>query len=236
MGGSRTPGAVGLDPDAADVAFDEVHQPILGIGEGAQNGAEPLDNRRKIKTVTRNWGDPPKARVATTPEVAGKTLAEALKELEKLPEWGTGGGNLSGTGENGVIELSTTDGKNYTCEIKGDFFITLPGWKGYTSATPAQKQAWDDMISQLRKHEEEHVAIAYRGAQKLIQALTNLSVDLAMQKIQESGQATQDAQDDFDSEGKTHHGKKPWGGFPKVELDVSADPPPPPPPPPPKTK
>ena len=234
MGGWRTPGAVGLDPDAGDTGIDEIHQPILGIGEGAQNGAEALDNQKKIKTVTRDWGDPPRPRVSTSPTVGGTTLAEALKELQKLPEWGTGGGNLSGTGKDGVIALSSTDGKNFTCEIKGDFFMTLPGWSGYQNATPAQKQAWDDMIAQLRKHEEEHVAIAYRGAQKLVRTLTNLPVDQAMQKIQENGQATQDAQDDFDSEGKTDHGRKDWGGFPKVELDVSADPPPPPPPPPPK--
>ena len=51
------------------------------------------------------------------------------------------------------------------------------------------------------------------------------------QKITDSQQATQDAQDDFDSATKTDHGKNDFGGFPKVELDVSADPPPPPPPP-----
>ena len=224
MGGSRTPGAVGLDPDPVDT--EEIHQPILGIGEGAQNGAEALDNSRKITRVTRNWGDPPTPRVSTTPDIGGKTLKEALTELERLSEWGTGGGNLSGA-DGGEITLTTTDGKNYSCDIKGDFFITLPGWSGYASATPGQKQAWDNMISALRQHEAEHVAIAYRNAQKLIKTLTNLSVDLAGQKIQEAAQAGQDAQDDFDSAGKTDHGRKAHGGFPKVELDTTADPPPP---------
>ena len=234
MAGSRTPGAVGLDTDTGDVAFDEVHQPILGIGEGAQNGAEPLDNQKKITRVTRNWGDPPTARSGTIP-ISGKTLKEALAELQKLPEWGTGGGNLSGA-DGGEITLTTTDGKNYTADIKGDFFITLPDWSGYSSATPAQKQSWDNMVNALRQHEQEHVNIAYRNAQQLVKKLTNLPVDQAAQKVADSQQAGQDAQDDFDSTAKTDHGRNQWGSFPKVELDVSADPPPPPPPPPPKTK
>jgi predicted secreted Zn-dependent protease len=114
--------------------------------------------------------------------------------------------------------------------------MTLPDWSGYSSATPAQKQSWDNMITALRQHEQEHVNIAYRNAQKLVKTLTNLPVDQAAQKVADSQQAGQDAQDDFDSTSKTDHGKNQWGAFPKVELDVSADPPPPPPPPPPKTK
>jgi len=73
------------------------------------------------------------------------------------------------------------------------------------------------------------VNIAYRGAQKLVQALTNLKVEDAAQKIADSQQAGQNAQDDFDSSAKTDHGKNDFNTFPKVELDTSADPPPPPP-------
>jgi len=85
------------------------------------------------------------------------------------------------------------------------------------------------MIGKLRKHEQEHVNIAYRNAQKLVKTLTNLAVEQAGQKIADSQQAGQDAQDDFDSAAKTDHGNNDFGGFPKVELDTSADPPPPPP-------
>jgi predicted secreted Zn-dependent protease len=84
------------------------------------------------------------------------------------------------------------------------------------------------MIAKLRKHENEHVQIAYRNAQKLVKKLTNLPVEQAGQAVADSQQAGQDAQDDFDSAGKTDHGNNAFGGFPKVELDTSADPPPPP--------
>ena len=163
-------------------------QPIVGLGEGTPDGPEALSDQRKITRVSKDWGDPPTPTVTSTPTVGGTTLKEALAELQKLPEWGTGGGNLSGVG-GGEIQLTTTDGKSYTAEIHGDFFMTLPAWSGYAKATTAQQQAWDAMIAKLRKHEQEHVNIAYRNAQKLVQSLTNLPVDQAAQKIADSQQA-----------------------------------------------
>jgi hypothetical protein len=231
MAGSRTPGSTGLDPDAALEASPPDTHPIVGLHDEAQ----ALDSTPKIIRVTRNWGDPPTPTVTSTPKIAGKTLKEALAELEKLPEWGTGGGNLSGP--EGEIKLQPDEkAGGYTVDLVGDFFITLPSWDGYASATAEQKQAWDNMITKLRKHEQQHVTIAYNGAQKMIRTLTNLPVTQAAQKMQEVTDDTQAKQDDFDSAGKTNHGANAWGGFPKVELDTSADPPPPPPPTPPPPK
>lgn len=231
MNFARPPGPVGLEPDA-EVAGPKPPdgQPIVGIAEGA----ETLANTPRITAVKRDWGDPPKPSLTFTPEIGGTTLKAALVELQRLAEWGSGGGNLSGTGPDGGIQISSEDGKSYTVELKGDFFVTLPKWKGYDQATAQQKQAWDNMIANLRMHEDEHVAIAYRGAQKLIRTLTNLPVDQALQKITDSQAETQKNQDDFDSAAQTDHGAKNFGRFKKVELDVSADPPPAPPPGPPK--
>jgi len=221
------PGPVGLDVDASAGGVKPMDtQPVVGLGEATPDGPEAMSDQRKVTRVSKDWGDPPTPTVTNTPKVGGTTLKEALAELQQLTEWGTGGGNLSAK-DGGEIQLSTTDGKSYAAEIHGDFFITLPEWSGYAKATKAQQQAWDAMIAKLRKHEQEHVNIAYRGAQKLVRTLTNLPVDQAAQKIADSGQATQDAQDDFDSSAKTDHGKNDFGGFPKVELDTSADPPPP---------
>lgn len=225
MGYSSTPGTLGRDPDAAGGGVNPADTPPV---TGLPDEAEQLSTGRKITKVTRDWGDPPTPTLTNTPTIGGTTLKEALAELERLAEWGTGGGNLSGP-NGGEITLTTQDGKNYTAEIHGEFFMTLPEWSGYAKATPAQQQAWDTMIGKLRKHEQEHVNIAYRGAQKLVQALTNLKVEDAAQKIADSQQAGQNAQDDFDSSAKTDHGKNDFNTFPKVELDTSADPPPPPP-------
>jgi hypothetical protein len=225
MGYSSTPGTLGRDPDAAGGGVNPADTPPV---TGLPDEAEQLSTGRKITKVTRDWGDPPTPTLTNTPTIGGTTLKEALAELSRLAEWGTGGGNLSGP-NGGEITLTTQDGKNYTAEIHGEFFMTLPEWSGYAKATPAQQQAWDTMIGKLRKHEQEHVNIAYRGAQKLVQALTNLKVEDAAQKIADSQQAGQNAQDDFDSSAKTDHGKNDFNTFPKVELDTSADPPPPPP-------
>lgn len=221
MGFGTAPGTLGRSPDDGSSGVTVLDTPaVVGVED-----AEPLANQPKITKVTRDWGDPPTPTVTFTPEIGGTTLKEALAELERMSEWGTGGGNLKGTGADDQVELTTTDGKNYTVVLKGEFFVTLPKWKGYDKATPAQKQSWDAMIANLRKHEEEHVAIQYRGWQKLIQTLTNLPVTQATAKMQESQEKTQAAQDAFDE--KTEHGGKATPGFPKVELDVSADPPPP---------
>ena len=221
------PGPIGLDLDASGSGVKPLDaQPVIGLGDEP----EALANQPKIIRVTRDWGDPPTPSVTFTPTIGGTSLKEALSELEKLTEWGSGGGKLSGPG--GQIYLApTADANKYIAEITGTLTITLPGWSGYEKATDAQKQAWDAMIAKLRKHEQEHVDIAYRNAQTLIRTLTNLPVDKAQAKISESFQAEKDAQEDFDSDPKTAHGAKVFGTFPKVELDTSADPPPAPPPP-----
>jgi hypothetical protein len=215
------PGPVGRDPDEGLPGFMPLDTPAV---VGLEQDAEPLAGQPKITRVTRDWGDPPTVNATFTPQIGGTTLKEALAELQRLDEWGTGGGNLKGTGENDQVQLTTTDGKNYTVELKGEFILTLPKWSGYDAATPAQKKSWDAMIANLRKHEEEHVAIQYRGWQKLIRTLTNLPVTQATSKLQESQDETQAKQKEFDT--ATEHGGKAVGGFPKVELDVSADPPP----------
>jgi len=224
MGYSSAPGTIGRDPDVPGGVNPADTPPVTGLPDEP----EQLSTGRKITKVTRDWGDPPTPTVTNSPTIGGTTLKEALAELSRLAEWGTGGGNLSGPG-GGEITLTTQDGKSYTAEIHGEFFMTLPEWSGYAKATLAQQQAWDTMVGKLRKHENEHVQIAYRNAQKLVKTLTNLKVEDAAQKIADSQQAGQDAQDDFDSSAKTDHGRNDFNTFPKVELDTSADPPPPPP-------
>lgn len=186
-----------------------------------------LDTTKKITKVTKDWSDPPVVTPTLTPEVSGSSLAAVLVELQKLPEWGTGGGTLEGTGENGQLQAESPDGTNFTVALHGNFILTLPKWKEYDTMTAEQKKAWDDMIALLTKHEREHVAIAYRGAEKLIKTLTGSDPRLAAQKVADSKTATQNDQDDFDSATKTDHGKNDFGAFKKVVLDTSADPPPP---------
>jgi len=230
MAGERVPGPLGRDPAATGAPSMPSGGGFESRGSVGLDSGEPirLDTTRRISKVTKDWSDPPSVTPKLTPEVSGATLKAVLVELQRLPEWGTGGGNLSGNGPGGEIQAEPAeDGKSYKMELKGDFFITLAKWKEYATATAAQKKAWDDMIANLKAHEEEHVAIAYRGAEKLIRVLTGLDVRLAAQKIASAQTTTQNDQDDFDSTAKTDHGRNDFGGFKKVVLDTSADPPPP---------
>ena len=49
---------------------------------------------------------------------------------------------MGGTRKDGQIEAKPSDdGKGYTVEIKGTFFITLKKWTQYSTATDAQKKS-----------------------------------------------------------------------------------------------
>ncbi len=229
MAGARTAGPLGRDPFPSD---DPSTAGLGGFASPAPIGTEPgeaigLGGNKKISKVTKDWSDPPAVTPAFTPEISGKTLKEVRIELERLTEWGTGGGNVKGTGVGGEIFAEPSeDDKSYTVALKGEFVMTLPKWLEYDSATAAQKAAWDDMFANLRKHEEEHVAIAHRGANNLVKTLKGLDITLAPQKVADANRDIQKDQDDFDSESKTGHGKNDFGNFKKVNLDTSADPPP----------
>ncbi len=232
MAGERIPGPLGRDPFAADAPSGPTTGSFASAGPVGIDDGDPteLATNKKISKVTKDWKDPPSVTTTFTPDVTGTTLKAVLAQLQKFSEWGSGGGVITGTGDDGQIEAKPTDdGKSYTVALKGEFSMTLPKWKEYDKATDAQKKAWDAMIADLKKHEEEHVAIAYRGAQKLVKDLTGLDVTLAPQKAADSQTAIQAAQDDFDSPAKTDHGKQDYLTFKKVVLDTSADPPPTPP-------
>ena len=246
MAGARAPFPLGLDLGAANASALTTPRSSATpgpVGLDPADDAEELGTDKKIVKVTKDWTDPPTV-PPTFYEVSGKTLKDVLTELQKRPDdWGEGGGEITGAGDPKAnppteeIWLEPTgDGKGYTVALKGKFKLELPKWKEYDKATAAQKKAWDDMIANLKKHEEEHVAITYRNAEKLVKGLTGLPAKLAAQKVADSKTATQADQDDFDSPAKTDHCRKDFGNFKKVELDTSADPPPPPPPPPKPTK
>jgi hypothetical protein len=231
MGYATAPGPVGLDPDASGGGVNPVDtQPIHGLSEGAP---EPLANQPKIIKVTRDWGDPPTPSVTLEPTIGGTSLKEALSQLQNMKEWGEGGGILSGP--SGQIKIEPDNGRKELCGgSHRDVHHQDGGLVRLRKGDGCAKASLDAMIAKLRKHEQEHVNIAYKNAQKLIRTLTNLPGDQAQAKITESFQAEADAQVDFDSDAKTAHGAKAFGTFPVVELDTSADPPPPPPKPPPK--
>jgi len=231
MAGEQSASPLGRNPFATAARPGPISGSFGSAGPTGVDTDEPIElgTNKKISKVTKDWSDPPSVTPTLTPEVSGDSLKAVLVELKKLTEWGTGGGTLEGTGKNGELFAEpSADGKSYTLALHGNFILTLVKWKEYDTMTDPQKKAWDDMIALLTKHEREHVAISYRGAQKLIKTLTGIDVTLAKQKVADANTDIQADQDDFDSAAKTDHGKNDYLTFPKVVLDTSADPPPPP--------
>ena len=229
MAGDQSANPIGRNPFTGSTRASPVSGSFGSASPTGVDTDEPIElgTNKKISKVTKDWSDPPSVSPTFTPEVSGSSLKDVLATLQQMTEWGQGGGNLEGTGPNGELQAEPSDdGKSYTVALKAKFILNLVKWKEYDTMTAAQKKAWDDMIALLRKHEDEHVAIFYRGANKLVKTLTGLDVTLAAQAVADANTANQNAQDDFDSTGKTDHGRNDWGSFPKVVLDTSADPPP----------
>src|SRR5437588_620318 len=98
--GTRTQGPVGLDSSDLDALAKGTAVNSAIPGPIGIDGADELSGNKKITKVTKDWTDPPAVKTTFT-EVSGKTLKEVLTALQKLPEWGTGGGNVTGTGTDG---------------------------------------------------------------------------------------------------------------------------------------
>ena len=214
MTGPRTPGPLGREPTGSDSA-DQLRLGTTLVGRDDID-AEALAGGAKITEVTHDWSDPPTPTVAETPEVSGKTLQDVAAALG-TDEWGSGGGGFQ-------YDYRTDNGKDYVVKFTGTFQITLPKWLEYGSATVKQKAAWDAMITNLRAHEDEHVAIHYRALQKLVKKLDGLPFQKLASEAAATRAETKAAHKAFDT--STDHGAKAFGNFKKVELDLSADPPP----------
>ena len=70
---------------------------------------------------------------------------------------------------------STTGGCRVSkSKVNVDAKVTLPRWTGRRTASKKLGKAWDNIDRYTRMHEAVHVAIAFRFAQRMENALTNL--------------------------------------------------------------
>jgi hypothetical protein len=230
MGGDQSANPLGRNPFASRGRSISVSGSFGRANPVGIDADEPLelDTKTRITKVTKDWSDPPSVTLDFTPNLSASSLKAVLVQLQQYQqyvssngEWGRGGADILATPK------YSKDGRTCTVELTGKFYVDLPKWTEYDTMTAPQKKAWDDMIALLTKHEREHAAIAYRGANELMRKLTNLDTALYDQTLANNQKKTQDNQDDFDSAAKTDHGRKDWGAFKTVELDTSADPPPP---------
>jgi hypothetical protein len=188
QGGAVVPGPIGLD------------------------GAIPMGGQRIVAKVVKDW-DPPKPR--TTPEivVGGKTLADAGRELDKLSEWGEGGGMLR------TDSIPAGNSTDLTVKAHANLVHRLPRWTGYGAASTAAKAEWDRMVAKLKAHEDRHMEIAIEEADRLARDLVGVEIGDIADMVTEANRRMAKRQQELDTD--TQNGSKPGVAFGDVTLDIS---------------
>jgi hypothetical protein len=214
--GERIPGVSGLDPAMAGEAGDGVTAGGGGFAPPTVSGLEapqPLDSLQRIITaVTKDW-EPPNPR--TTPElvVSGQTLAAVGDALDRLPEWGEGGGML----RTDPVPVGTST--SVTVAARGNLVFRLPRWANYSTASTAAKAEWDRMMVRLRAHEQRHLDIAIEEANNLAGDLVGREISEIAGLVTEANRRLHDRQVELDHD--TDHGARPGVPYGDVILDTT---------------
>jgi len=217
MGGVRA-GILGTDAgvrggtgDSNDVLGGGNPPGVLGLGDDAI----PLDDvQRIIAKVAKDW-DPPNPRTTPPIIVSGATLEKAADELNKLAEWGQGGGSLR------TEPIAAGNSTNLTVKMHANLVRRLPTWAGYAKASPAAKAEWDQMVRKLAAHEDRHVAIAIEEAEQLAKDLVGKEISDIAQMVTDANARMQARQDELDDPSHTDHGAKAGVPYGDVNLDIT---------------
>jgi hypothetical protein len=216
MGGVRV-GILGTDAEAR--ARSGGPDDILGGGDppgvlGVDQAIALDDVQRIIAKVTKDW-DPPNPRTTPPITVTGATLEKAAEQLNKLNEWGEGGGFLR------TEPVASGVSTNLTIKIHANLIRRLPTWSGYGKASAAAKAEWDQMVRKLGAHEDRHVAIAIEEAEQLAKDLIGKEISDIPQLVTDANARMQTRQDDLDDASNTDHGAKAGVQYGDVNLDIT---------------
>jgi len=105
----------------------------------------------------------------------------------------------------------TVSSATVTVETK----ITMPRWRGYTTATEPERREWDRFWTALQAHELGHVDLARSHMCVVDSALIGETLDSARQKWSDALDALRNASDAYDQD--TDHGRTQG-----TVIDVSA--------------
>jgi Bacterial protein of unknown function (DUF922) len=217
MGGIKQD-LLGTETGPTSGTSDEPLAPDIGA---EMPGPIGLDTRRRrvvvrriIATVGKDW-EPPNP--TTTPEITvrGATLADAANELNALPEWGQGGGQLRA---DPIPAGTSTD---IHVNLHGNLVRRLPQWTGYDRASSAARAEWDRMMEKLGAHEDRHMAIAVEEADQLAADLVGREISEIAAMVTAANRRMKRRQDQLDAD--TEHGAKTGVQYGDVTLDVSID-------------
>jgi hypothetical protein len=218
MGAVRV-GILGTDADARPRTDGDAPIDLMGGGGPpgilGVDGAVALDDtQRTILKVVGDW-DPPSPRRTPAIVVAGATLARAFDELNRLPEWGQGGGQIR------AERIPAGNSTNLTVTLHANLSRRMPTWTGYAKASDAAKAEWDRMIGKLGAHEDRHVAIAVEEAEQLAKDLVGKEISDIAQMVTDANARLQQRQDELDDPSNTDHGAKAGVQYGDVTLDTS---------------
>ncbi len=210
MGGSRVPGPLSGGQVFAGAAKRQ-NVPRPGAGFAAPR---PVGHtlRRIVVQVTKDW-DPPQPRTTPGIVVQGRTLEEAARALNRLREWGQGGGTLR------VDRIPAGRSTEVTAHVHANLVRRLPRWAGYARASPAAKAEWDGMIEKLEEHEQRHVDIAIEEADQLASDLMGREIGEIAHLVTQANATLQRRQNELDDD--TDHGAREDVPYGDVILDTS---------------
>jgi hypothetical protein len=203
---------------------------LLGTEAGARAGTEDYDvlgggdppgtlgidapvamSTGKIEDVRKDW-DPDSPKYTDPIIVSGATIDQVLAALNRLPEWGKGGGILK-------LDIPADFSRTHSVTLSANLVRRLPQWKQYDNARDAEKAAWNHMFRKLTDHEDRHVEIAVEEANRLAQELIGQSTAEAVKTVRTANRRLEGRQKKLDDE--TDHGAKPGVKYGDVIMDLS---------------
>lgn len=209
MAGSIIPGMLGLDPFSANTQSQQGTLSNNAIPGSIGSNATALAVQRIIASFTKDW-DPPNPRTTPAITINGKTLVEAAAALNRLSEWGEGGGMLR---SEAIPPGNTT---NLDVKLHANLVMRLPTWTGYQTASSAAKKEWDKMFAKLRAHEQRHMDIAIEEADALAAKLIGREISEIANLVTNANKTMQKRQQDLDKD--TENGAKPGVTYGDVIL------------------
>ncbi len=176
--------------------------------------ATPTAIVRKVTRVKKDWDvkSPP---MRTTPKikVGGATLADVAKQLDKLAEWGEGGGALR------TDRIPAGTSTSVEVQLRGNLVYRMPTWKEYAKRSAGVRAEWDKMIKKLGIHEKRHVEIAIEEGDRLAKDLVGKRIGKIAGMVTAANQRMAKRQQELDKQ--TLNGSKPKVKYGDVILDTS---------------
>jgi len=212
MAGSIIPGTLGMETLSSNTQSQQGTLFNNALPGSIGSNAKALSVQRIIASVTKDW-EPPNPRTTPAIIINGKTLAEATAALNRLSEWGIGGGMLR------AEAISPGNTSNLDVKLHANLVMRMPIWTGYQTASSAAKKEWDKMFAKLRIHEQRHMDIAIEEADALAASLVGREISEIANLVTKANKTMQKRQYDMDSD--TDHGAKTGVPYGDVLLDGS---------------